>query len=108
MFTACSACTFLKSLLDKTPRTDTEILAAIRKRLGLDQTMNLWKNFTLLCFARRTALQLPRSPEAGHCEIGRGLSPMLLLLCFCMHLFKPEVFINRQVQPEQNHVAEYP
>ena len=34
MFTACSACTFLKNLMDKTPRSQPEILAAIRKRLG--------------------------------------------------------------------------
>ena len=34
MFTACSACTFLKNLLDKTPRSETQIVAAIRKRLG--------------------------------------------------------------------------
>ena len=34
MFTACSACTFLKNLLDKTPRDQTEIVVAIRKRLG--------------------------------------------------------------------------
>ena len=34
MFTACAACTFLKNLLDETPRGQPEILAAIRKRLG--------------------------------------------------------------------------
>ena len=34
MFTACSACTFLKNMLDKTPRSQTDVLGAIRKRLG--------------------------------------------------------------------------
>lgn len=40
MFTACSACTFLKNLLDKTPRGETEILGAVGKRLG--QTRTHW------------------------------------------------------------------
>ncbi len=34
MFTACSACTFLKNMLDKTLRSQTDVLGAIRKRLG--------------------------------------------------------------------------
>ena len=44
MFTACSACTFLKNLLDKTPRSETQIVAAVRKRLGqtlYDMVLNI-------------------------------------------------------------------
>ena len=34
MFTACSACVYLKNLLDRTGRDQNELLQAVRRRLG--------------------------------------------------------------------------
>ena len=73
MFTACSACTFLKNLLDKTPRSDTEIVMAIRKRLGDIQLSMVVKTVLqvskiIRCLGRK-ALCLPGSAEIVNCTL---------------------------------------